>query len=228
MPSWAIHLNIAQKLSEKMKEEDKQSFLLGNILPDVNVGHLVNPISKKIPYSTTHCAKMLTFSNEEKELPDYEEFIKQYKQIIKEPIVLGYLTHLMTDFYWNCYTYEKKGVYENGIMVGLRGKENVIFGNDEELRKVKVSDFNVFSKHLYKNGLVPIPNFKDNLMENVEPIKQIHIEGKDLYGVNKYFENVIQKIEKEAQVYKVYSLEEMEENSKQNIEFIEKKFKELE
>ena len=45
MPSWAIHLKVAKELAKNMPKEDYQRFLLGNLLPDVNVGYLINPIS---------------------------------------------------------------------------------------------------------------------------------------------------------------------------------------
>ena len=76
MPSWAIHLKVAEELAKDMPKEDYQRFLLGNLLPDVNVGYLINPISKKIPYSVTHYGKMETFDGKTREFPDYETFIQ--------------------------------------------------------------------------------------------------------------------------------------------------------
>ena len=78
MPSWAIHLKVAKELAKDMPQEEEQRFLLGNLLPDVNVGYLINPISKQIPYSITHYGKMETFDGKTREFPDYETFIKNY------------------------------------------------------------------------------------------------------------------------------------------------------
>lgn len=229
MPSWAIHLDIAQKLSENMNGKDKQDFLLGNILPDVNVGYLINPISKKIPYSVTHYGTILNFNGNKKELPDYKKFIEKYKEIIKEPIVLGYLAHLMTDFYWNYNTFKQKAVYKNGELIGFKGKNNVILGDTELLRKTKVNDFNIFSRYLYKNGIVQIPNFQENLKDDAQQIKEVHIESSDLKGINQYFNNVFKKIEfEEKEDYKMYSVEEIQEKSEENLEFIKKIFKNIE
>lgn len=228
MPSWAIHLNIAKELSKNMAEETKESFILGNILPDVNVGYLINPISKQIPYTITHYGRWKKLEKDTRELPDYEEFIKEYKKDLKNPIVLGYLSHLMTDYYWNYHTFVKKGIYENGKLVGVYGDKNFILGDSEVIRKTKVSDFNVFSRYLYENGIVDIPNFNNKLADLVEPIKEIHIEEQDLQGVNKYFEEIPEKIKEENQEYKVYSFKELEESSKENIAFIQKTFENLE
>ena len=62
----------------------------------------------------------------------------------------------------------------------------------------------------------------------VEPIKEVHIEEQDLQGVNKYFEEIPEKIKEENQEYKVYSFKELEESSKENITFIQKTFENLE
>ena len=224
MPSWAIHLKVAKELAKNMPKKDYQRFLLGNLLPDVNVGYLINPISKKIPYSITHYGKMETFEGKTKEFPDYETFIQNYAGDIKDPIVLGYLAHLATDFYWNYETFIHKGIYENGKMIGLRGKENVIFGESELLRKTKVDDFNSFSYHLYHNNLVEIPKFQEKLIEGVQKVSEIHIEKVDLEGINQYFKDIPEKIQKESKAFKIFSLEEMEQDLTDNVKFIQNIF----
>lgn len=228
MPSWAIHLKVAKELAKNMPKEDYQRFLLGNLLPDVNVGYLINPISKKIPYSITHYGKMETFDGKTKEFPDYETFIQNYAGDIKDPIVLGYLAHLVTDFYWNYETFIHKGIYKNGKMIGLRGKENIIFGESELLRKTKVDDFNSFSYHLYYNNLVEIPKFQEKLIEGVQKVSEIHIEKVDLEGVNQYFKVIPKKIQKENKAFKIFSLEEMEQDLTDNVKFIQNILKKIE
>lgn len=228
MPSWAIHLKVAQALSKKIENKNKDSFILGNILPDVNVGYLIQPISKEIQYSVTHYGRRQTFEGKTRELPDYKEFIKDYSLDIENPIVLGYLTHLLTDFYWNYNTYIEKGIYENDNMVAIKNGKNVVYGDKETLRKIKVNNFNSFSIYLYQNNLVEIPNFQKDLWKETRIIKQIHIEESDLIGVNQYFANIYEKIKNEEQEYKIYSLEDMKEGVKNNIEFIEETLKTIE
>ena len=224
MPSWAIHLKVAKELAKDMSEDEYQHFLLGNLLPDVNVGYLINPISKKIPYSITHYGKMETYDGKTREFPDYEGFIQKYAKEIKEPIMLGYLAHLATDFYWNYQVYIQKGIYQNGKMIGIKGKENIIFGEGELLRQTKVGDFNSFSYYLYHNHLVPIPNFKEDLIKGTQKVNEIHIENIDIKGVNQYFQNISEKIKRESKVFKIFSLAEMEQDLKENVEFIQNIF----
>lgn len=224
MPSWAIHLKVAKELAKNMPKEDYQRFLLGNLLPDVNVGYLINPISKKIPYSITHYGKMETFDGKTREFPDYEAFARRYIEDMKDPIMRGYLAHLATDFYWNYQTYIKKGIYENGKMIGLQGKENVIFGESEILRQTKVRNFNSLSYHLYYNNLVEIPKFQEDLIKEAQKVNEIHIEKMDLEGVNQYFKDIPEKIQKESEAFKIFSLEEMEQDLTDNVKFIQNIF----
>lgn len=228
MPSWAIHLKVAKELAKDMTQEEQQRFLLGNLLPDVNVGYLINPISKQIPYSITHYGKMETFDGKTREFPDYETFIKNYVGSMKDPIVRGYLAHLMTDFYWNYQTYIKKGIYKNGKMVGLQGKTNVVLGESEVLRQTKVGDFNSLSYYLYHNNLVEIPEFQEGFVQEAQKVNEIHIEKIDLEGVNQYFKEVPEKIQKENKAFKIFSLEEMEQDLEENVEFIQNLFKKIE
>lgn len=228
MPSWAIHLKVAKELAKDMKKEDYQRFLLGNLLPDVNVGYLINPISKKIPYSVTHYGKMETFDGKTKEFPDYEGFMQNYAENAKDPVVQGYLAHLATDFYWNYQTFINKGIYENGKMIGLQGKEGIIFGESELLRKTKVDDFNSLSYHLYHNHLVEIPEFQESLINEAQKVNEIHIERVDIEGVNHYFKDVFEKIQQENKAFKIFSLEEMEQDLTDNVKFIQNIFKKIE
>ena len=41
MPAWGMHLLIAKKVSEKINIENYNSFLIGNIVPDINNGYLI-------------------------------------------------------------------------------------------------------------------------------------------------------------------------------------------
>lgn len=224
MPSWAIHLKVAKELAKGMPKEDYQKFLLGNLLPDVNVGYLINPISKRIPYSITHYGKIKTFDGKTKEFPDYEAFMQNYAKDREDPLVLGYLAHLATDFYWNYQTFIHKGIYENGKMIGLRGKENVILGESELLRQTKVNDFNSLSYHLYHNHLVEIPKFQENLVNEAKKVNEIHIEKVDLEGVNHYFQDILTKIQQENKAFKVFSLEELEQGLTENVKFVQNIF----
>ena len=97
MPNWKTHLEISKRLNEKYKfnEKDFELFMFGSILPDINNSYVVTGISKKISHDTTHFRS--------KEVPSYILFAEKYKKQIddKNPIFVGYVTHLFTDYMWN-------------------------------------------------------------------------------------------------------------------------------
>lgn len=51
MPRWGVHLVIANKILEKKTNIDKNSFLFGNILPDLQDGYLIPDVSNIVTHS---------------------------------------------------------------------------------------------------------------------------------------------------------------------------------
>lgn len=111
MPTWGMHLLTAKKLNKKLKINDYNLFLIGNIITDINNGYLVSNVSKVISHKDTHY-----YSGKKNEKTgeimfyDVEKFIQDNKENLKNSLVLGYITHLLTDVYWNDLTYAKHGI----------------------------------------------------------------------------------------------------------------------
>ena len=146
MPSWGIHLEIANRLSKKIQNIDKNLFIFGNVVPDINNGYFIKNISKTISHKITHY-------DGEKDFKGYRKFYLKYIKNIDNPIILGSLTHLMTDYYYNNITYSKKAIWNNGKVVGLKlntGKD--IKCDKETVRKMKVNDFRIFANYIYTNN----------------------------------------------------------------------------
>ena len=133
MPNWKTHLEISKELNRVLKYNDKEFelFAFGSILPDVNNGYLVKDVSKIIDHRTTH------FKGEDK---SYINFYNKYKNIIKEPLIFGYFTHLYTDFNWN------KNFYEN-TKVMHHNEEN-----HDRMREMKQHDFRIYNCKFIKNN----------------------------------------------------------------------------
>ena len=95
MPSWNIHLEAGNRIAKKLRfnKKEKQEFLFGCLLPDINNGYINNPKITK-PHHETHYAydqkSSLNFYAENKSEID-----------AKNPIYLGYLFHLYTDGFFN-------------------------------------------------------------------------------------------------------------------------------
>ena len=77
MPNWKTHIEISKQLNKKLNynDEEFELFAFGNILPDINNGHLVKDVSKIIDHKITH------FVADKK---SYINFYNKYKDIIKE------------------------------------------------------------------------------------------------------------------------------------------------
>ena len=219
MPSWGIHLGIANKLSQKIKNIDKNLFIYGNVVPDINNGYVVKNISKIISHKITHY-------DGEKDFKGYRKFYIKYINHIKNPVVLGSLTHLMTDYYFNSITYSKKAIWENGKVVGLKlntGKE--LKCDKETVRKMKVNDFKIFADYIYKSH--ELSNIKyDEKMLSINPIvEEFDISKEDaektIEYVNSYIENKKNIIDKcENNKYQLFTQNEMEEISESCVKFI--------
>lgn len=95
MPSWNIHLEAGMRLVKKLKftKPQKDEFLFGCLLPDINNGY-INQVKTRKHHCETHYA-----FNQKSSLNFYAENKSQIDA--KEPIFLGYLFHLYTDGYFN-------------------------------------------------------------------------------------------------------------------------------
>lgn len=84
MASVIIHLCVAKKVNETLKMNERQLFL-GAAAPD---------ISKQIgeDRKDSHFLKG--------NLPDIHMFLDKYQDDLVNPFTMGYLIHLLTDFYW--------------------------------------------------------------------------------------------------------------------------------
>ena len=109
-------------------------------------------------------AKLMT---QEKDFKGYRRFYIKYAKYIQDPVILGSLTHLMTDYYYNNITYTKKAIWDeqrkNIIGVKLNnGKQ--IKCNKEELRKLKRNDFRIYADYVYKNSKFEDLKFDEKIL----------------------------------------------------------------
>ena len=144
MPSWPVHIAIARRLDKKLKLGD--DFIIGNVIPDVPNGYVFSNVSNHFSHGFTHYN-----TNKEHSIPNsnIDVFLKDYKDKLDNPILMGYLAHLLTDKFFNEYTYkyhmtvcnDKRAVILNDGRVSL---------NFEPWR-VKQFDFYWFGEFLIYN-----------------------------------------------------------------------------
>lgn len=227
MPSWAIHLAVATQLNKKIKlnEQNKNIFLLGNILPDILNGYVIKNISHIVPHREAHMEIPVKIENHIEYRYDLKGFLEKYKEKFENPMMLGYYTHLLTDFYWNDLTYGKLGVFDkNKNLIGLKMyNEKIYMAPKAELRKIKTNDFKLFSKSIYENKCTDIPTYDEKMLEYAEELKWLDLQKCDILEGIKYLENMASlktKLEIECPDYIIFSEKEMQEHLKKCVDFI--------
>ena len=163
--------------------------MIGSILPDINNSYVVTDISKKIGHSVTH------FWNQEK--PSYICFYNKYQQDIDEhnPIFVGYVTHLYTDYTWN-----------NNFYTSV-SKRNFIEKDKEKLRILKQSDFKIYNNKFVDRHIELKNNLYEEVLERIKVISEVDIIRKDLENVCEFLKENHKYIAK----YQFYTEQELDE-----------------
>lgn len=109
MPSWIMHFAVANKVSEKLgyNNEQKNEFIFANIAPDIFEGYLVKDLSNLVRDYSTHFPEIMEINGMNIPIPNVDRFIQKYKSKLDNPVICGYLCHLLIDRFWNTYTYGK-------------------------------------------------------------------------------------------------------------------------
>ena len=186
MPSWTIHLAIANKINKKLKL-DNDLFYYGNLIPDVDKNSKINR------YNAHYYDKNLSFPNCKKEnMINISLFLKDYKKKIKNPLILGYYCHLLTDNYFNNEVYTKCWVQDNNSnIIGIKFKNGRIKYIDIEdkkriKRKYKHKDFELYGKYLYNKNNIELPIKSNIIKNNINEIKGNFLTKKNVNERIKY------------------------------------------
>ena len=142
MPTHKIHLAIAKKVSDKLNI-DTDSVMLGSVLPD---------ICKEKNHQLSH----FQFGEKDLEgLANPDKFINKYRDKLENPIMLGYLIHILTDRFYNEHIFRHFYIYDendNGIGIYLKGKKKIL---DRDTRKyLKHRELNIYDKWLMNHNYV--------------------------------------------------------------------------
>lgn len=215
MPAWGMHLLIAKKVSEKINIKDYNSFLIGNIVPDINNGYVIPNVSRIITHRDTHYYTEEKYARTNKVMYyNVKKFINDNKENLTNPVVIGYITHLLTDLYWNDLAYEKHGLRnEQNELIGvkLNNGENLI-ADGEGRRKTKTNDFKIFTNYIYMNNLIDIPKYQEELYDMTKVINVIDITKEDIKQSIQYLNAVKKGVSTLKLEYKIFTEEEMLEN----------------
>lgn len=209
MPSWPIHIALAHKLNKQLKLND--DFILGNIMPDVLDGYVIKP-SNKTEKKQSHY-----YSNKK---INPENFVKENKNELHNPIILGYLIHLLTDKFYNEETAKHFINENNNLYVVLN--DNTKAPKNLETFAMKHQDLDKYGKMLAQNNQLGNKiALNNNTVNNIKHLKQFNYNTSDIENtikiINDWIYNKINITNKEYKLYSQKELDEIYENCYQYI-----------
>ena len=219
MPSWITHIATANKLSKKINVSDNDEFLFANVAPDILEGHIIKDVSRIVPYEIAHFAEMVDRNGINVPLPDIKKFKQIYKSNFDNPFILGYYTHLLTDYFWNDYCYGNYFyIYDktkNIIRVKhFDGSEKIETWHDAVKEKQK--DFRIFT--IYLQDKIDISNnFNENKI--LKDSEEFFITEKDITNTINYLKD-IKNLKIENGNYTIFNEEMLKNAFDKSIDFI--------
>ena len=173
MPATAIHQSVTKILVKKLNIND-ELFFVGNIAPDC-WRHSPLHKNKYESHFTTH----ICLNNQLAKIEDYKAFAYKYKEILSNPLVLGYLTHLMTDYWWKIYIVSKYVQTLNGKTCVITKNGEYVYENTKEF--LSLNNARMLHKYVEEFNLEKIPHI--DTFQN--PIIEL-----DPSGLNKTIDHV--------------------------------------
>ena len=171
MPHWKTHIEIAKRCNEflKFNKSDYTLFLFGNILPDINNGYIISDIVTHIDRNYTHFK-----DNDSHKI--YLNFYNEYKNNIKNPMILGYYCHLYADYSFNNFAYPI-----------LNNNESFKNYTKDELRRFKQDEFKRYNTNFSDNKITIYDC--NEILEETKKINRVKIYKGDIIKVSKYLNN---------------------------------------
>lgn len=163
MPTPMMHVAIAKKVNEKLRLEENLLY----------VGCLLTNWTN-VEYHISH------FKNEDgiEGLTDPDRYVDKYEKQLENPIVLGYLIHLLTDRFWNKYMVNNVYLYNNDMeVVGVKTKKKKeLTLNHESIHNLKAKTYNKYDNYLVSKKMVG--EIKEKVLElpAIEEIKITRLE----------------------------------------------------
>lgn len=227
MPAWVTHLVTGNKISDRLNITDKNSFLFGNVVPDILNGYIVKEISIHEKYEMTHFTESDVINGVKCKMPNPDKFLSLYKDRMDNMVILGAYVHLLTDYYWNKISYEKF-FRQEGELVKLKfndGTTNKYEYNDAI--KVKQEDFKIFTYYLKKNYKLERVFYTDKFLDINSKISEIPLTRQDIVNAISAIDNYIDIKEQIDNNYRLFKENEIKEEFEKSLEFIEEKLRKM-
>ena len=226
MPSWITHLVTAKKLLSRIEIKDKNSFLFGNIMPDILNNHIVRDTNVHKDYHTTHFTDEVIINGIKYDFPNPDKFLIKYKQKMNNPVICGVYIHLLTDYFWNKLSYEKYFKDKNGLV-----EIKLVNGTTKEYEfdsavKVKQMDFKRFTEYLKSNNSIDSINYSNELLYLSNEITELPLTKEDiektLVEVDRFINE--EKVSDEAE-YRLFTQDILNEYLERSVDYIVEKLR---
>ena len=108
---------------------------------------------------------------------DIDLFLKDYKENLSNPLILGYYCHLLVDNFYNNEIYSNKWIQDannNIIGIKLKNGKNLNIGIEDkkrQKRKYKHKDFELYGKYLFKEKKIELPKDGITIKNNIKYLK---------------------------------------------------------
>lgn len=205
MPRWGTHLLVANNILKKRKDISKNEFLFGNILPDLQSGYLITDVSN----ISSHVLNHYKYDNG---IPTYINFLNAYDGKLDNSMLLGYYSHIITDYYFNKWFKERLVYDENMKVKGYKNNSNdIVLCTKDEATIAKQEDFKKFDYYLYENYDIQMPTYDESIIGIANEVKQIHIIGDDVKKVVAFLEEEKVAAKTNKRKLDIYKEEELEE-----------------
>lgn len=180
MPSWITHLVTANKLLNRIEIKDKNSFLFGNVMPDILNNYIVKDTNVHRQYKSTHFTDEIMINGIKYEFPNPDKFLEEYKEKMNNPVIYGFYVHLLTDYFWNKISYTNHFKEHNGL-VEIQFVDGTIqdFEFDDAIR-IKQKDFAMFTDFLKNNNIIERINYSDDLVHLSNEITELPLTKADI------------------------------------------------
>ncbi|MCI8636898.1 MAG: hypothetical protein HFJ36_03450 [Clostridia bacterium] len=227
MPSWITHLVVANEI----QTEERNEFIFANVMPDILEGYNVKKVSEIIRDYSTHFPKLKELNNIIVKLPNIEYFKEKYKNQMSNPIIKGYYTHLLTDYYWNnyaigkyFYNFDKE---KDLVKLKLQDGNEKICTWDEAV-KIKQKDFSQFTNYLKHDKKMKTPIFTEKIEEYSKELDEFEYTKDDIKNTVAYIEELVQEENKEEkEEYSMFTKSELIKTLEENILWVKEKLEEL-
>ena len=203
--------------------------IAGHRVLAINRGEKENFISVKIEAPVDEILNKL--NNIIVKLPDIEYFKKKYKNQMSNPIIKGYYTHLLTDYYWNNYAVGKYfyNLDKEKDLVKLKlqdGNEKICTW--DEAVKIKQKDFSQFTNYLKHTRKMKTPIFTEKIEKYSKELEEFEYTKDDIKNTVVYIEELVQEENKEEkEEYSMFTKSELIQTLEENVLWVKEELKEL-